>query len=203
MTTSTTIEPNASTDPRPALARALDQAGELISSTDPASAGDPTPCDKYDVAALISHLQAVVRRVGVVVAGEPFDAVGREWAAEPAEWASTWAEGRAATDKALTAAELDRVVAVPWGEATVASAIGSYVGELTTHAWDLAASTGRIGQLDSELAEIALPATLDKIPAHIRAAAEVPFGEVVAVPDDASAYDRLVAWTGRDPHWRP
>jgi len=31
--------------------------------------------------------------------------------------------------------------------------------------------------------------------------AGVPFGAVVEVPADAPAYDRLVGWLGRDPHW--
>jgi hypothetical protein len=29
------------------------------------------------------------------------------------------------------------------------------------------------------------------------------FGPVVAVPDDASAMDRFVGLTGRDPEWQP
>ena len=31
----------------------------------------------------------------------------------------------------------------------------------------------------------------------------VPFADAVPVPDDAPVIDRLVAWQGRDPHWRP
>jgi hypothetical protein len=32
---------------------------------------------------------------------------------------------------------------------------------------------------------------------------EIPFADAVPVPEDAPAIDRLVAWQGRDPHWRP
>ena len=39
------------------LARALDQAGALVTSTDPARRADPTPCSNYDVSQLIDHLQ--------------------------------------------------------------------------------------------------------------------------------------------------
>ena len=30
---------------------------------------------------------------------------------------------------------------------------------------------------------------------------DYPFAAAVAVGDDASGIDRLVAWSGRDPHW--
>ncbi len=51
---------------------------------------------------------------------------------------------RSATNAVLVADDvLDRVVVVPWGTVTGWLAIGSYAGELTTHAWDLAVATGR------------------------------------------------------------
>lgn len=192
---------NTTTDPRPLLARALDQAGELVSTTDPALAGSPTPCTEYDVAGLIGHLQGVVRRIGAVVNGQPFSSVPVDGVST--DWAGDWAAGRAGTDAALAAADLDRMVTVPWGEVPTAGAIGSYIGELATHAWDLAVATGRAGQLDPELAEVALPAAREKIPAHIRGLDGIPFAAVVEVADDAPAYDRLVGWNGRDPHWSP
>lgn len=187
------------TDPRPVLARALDQAGELISTTDPAQAGRPTPCDEYDVAALIGHLVGVVRRIGAVVGGQHFSTAPID---QPTtDWVGDWTAARSTTDEVLATADLTRQVAVPWGEVSVASAIGSYVGELTTHAWDLAVATGRVDRLDPELAEAALPGAKAKIPAHIRGMEGIPFGPVVEVADDAPAYDRLVGWNGRDPRW--
>ena len=59
-------------DPRKPLAAALDQAGSLIAAVQPDQAHLPTPCDEYDVSQLIGHLQAVVRRIGVVLDGKPF-----------------------------------------------------------------------------------------------------------------------------------
>lgn len=188
-------------DPRPMLARALDQVGALISTTDPAQAQLPTPCAEYDVAALIGHLQGVVRRIGAVVSGQPFFSVPVDNVS--VDWAGEWAEGRTGTDAALAAADLSQLVRVPWGEVPVGAAIGSYVGELATHAWDLAAATGRTDELDPELAEAALPMAHEKIPAHIRGQEGIPFAAVVEVPDDAPAYDRLAGWHGRDPRWAP
>lgn len=187
-------------DLRPLLAQALDQAGRLVRETDPALATRPTPCTDYDVATLIAHLQAVVRRIGAVVRGEPFFSVPREWVSE--DWVADWDAGRAQTDAALASADLARVVALPWGDAPVGAALGMYVGEIATHAWDLAAATGRTDELDRSLATAALPGAMAKIPADARGA-DIPFGPVVPVPEDADPYDRLVGWNGRDPAWTP
>ena len=49
---------------------------------------------------------------------------------------------------------------------------------------------------------VTLAAIRRALPAEGRGA-EVPFGPAVPVPDDAPPIARLVAWQGRDPHWRP
>lgn len=200
MDATTTTDPTT-TDPRPALASALDQIGRLIEVTDVAQGTLPTPCDEWDVATLVEHLQAVVRRVAAVLDGRPFWSVPRT--IESTDWVGDWAAGRAAADAVLADdAILGREVAVPWGTVTGAGAAGSYVGELTTHAWDLAVATGRTGELDETLALAALPAAMAKIPAEPRGE-EIPFGPVVEVGPEATAYERLVAWEGRDPRWSP
>ena len=196
-----TTTPTTTTDPRPALANAMDQIGRLIEGTDPAQGKRPTPCDDWDVATLVAHLQAVVRRIGAVLDGQPFWSVPR--IVESTDWVADWAAGRASTDAVLADdAILRREVSVPWGTVTGAQAAGSYIGELATHAWDLAVATGRAGELDARFAEAALPAAMAKIPAEPRGG-EVPFGPVVEAGPDATAYERLVAWEGRDPHWSP
>jgi uncharacterized protein (TIGR03086 family) len=81
-----------------------------------------------------------------------------------------------------------------------ASAAASYIGELSVHSWDLAMAIGRVDLLDDTLATAALPAYMDKVPAEPRGP-EIPFGPVVEVGPDATPYERLVAWTGRDPRW--
>lgn len=187
-------------DPRPLLTRALDQMGELIVTTPASAATLPTPCSDYDVAHLIDHMQAVVRRIGAVLSGEPFWSVPQS--IPSSEWAADWAAGRAGTDPVLADdANLGREVSVPWGTVDGASAAASYIGELAVHAWDLAVATGRADLLDPALATAALPAYQAKIPAEPRGG-EIPFGPVVEVGLDADPYERLVAWTGRDPQFR-
>lgn len=135
-----------------------------------------------------------------MAAGRPFDSVPRE--CDSTDWAADWAAGRAAADAALASAEVARLVQVPWGTVSLAAAIGSYVGEAAVHSWDLAVATGGTDRLDPALAEVAYPAYVEKVPATPRGG-PIPFGPVVDVGADATPYARLVAWTGRDPRWRP
>ena len=185
-------------DPRPALARAMDQVGAVIALARHDDALRPTPCADMDVATLIDHLQGVVRRVGVVAAGEPFQNAPSTYAST--DWQADWAQGRAGTDAALAAADLTREVAVPWGSVTLAQALGTYIGELSVHSWDLATSTGRLDLLDPALAEVSIGMYHLVLPAEVRGG-PIPFGPVVEVGPDAGPYERLVAWTGRDPVW--
>ena len=57
-------------DPRPLLARALDQVGALVADTPPDALDRPTPCDGWDVRTLVRHLVGVHRRVAHVGAGK-------------------------------------------------------------------------------------------------------------------------------------
>jgi uncharacterized protein (TIGR03086 family) len=167
-------------DPRPLLGAALDQAGDLIASVRPEQATLPTPCDDYDVNQLIGHMQAVVRRIGVVLSGQPFWSVPREL--ETTNWVADWAAGRAETDAVLADdACLTREVTVPCGTVPGASAAASYIGELSVHSWDLAMAIGKPELLNDALATAALPAYMEKVPAEPRGP------EIPSVPWSKSA----------------
>lgn len=184
------------TDPRPQLAYALDQLGDLVTTTDPTDSGDATPCADYNVEQLIGHVLAVVRRIGVAVSGRPLDGVPR--ALDSTDWAADWTAERAVTDAALAKADLSLEITVPWGRVSLGNALGAYIGETTVHSWDLAAATGRVDRLDPALAEGALAGYQAMVPASPRGG-PIPFGPVVEVSPDADTYQRLAAWTGRDP----
>ena len=187
-------------DQRDLLRRALDQTEALIAGTNPGDSGRPTPCTEYDVNQLIGHLIGVQRRIAAVLSGgQPFSV---PVVVESSDWRGDWASTRPEVDAVLADdAVLSRQVSVPWGTLPGGAAIASYVGELATHDWDLAVATGRTADLDDELATAALPAQQAKIPPGPRE--NLPFAPAVEVADDASPYARLVAWSGRDPQWRP
>ena len=105
-------------------------------------------------------------------------------------------------------------MALPWLQGSGAEILTSYFSELTVHTWDLATATGQQPRWDDTVVAAALDAP-QVLPAENRRAmfeqvsaamgleeVGIPFAEAVAVPDDASAIDRLVAWNGRDPGLR-
>lgn len=194
------------TDPRAALTAALDQIDALVAGLRDDQATAATPCSDFDVAALVGHLRGVEDRVAHVLAGGHFAEVLSQRPSDGtvADWVAELRSLRARVDEVIADDEmLTREVSVPWGQAPAAAAIGGYVGELTVHAWDLARATGREDVLDPALAETALPIYHQILPTELPRGGDIPFGDVVDVPTDASAYDRLVAFTGRDPQWRP
>jgi uncharacterized protein (TIGR03086 family) len=185
------------TDPRPLFVRALDQTQHLINNTAADDLTKPTPCPEYDVRTLQGHLLSVVARINLALTGG--DPLSLPKVTDSEDAASTWKEHRTALDATLADdSVLGRMCKLPFGTLPGAAAIGAYTGELTTHSWDLAKATGRLDQLDDELANSVLPMVRQFLPAEPRGG-EIPFGPVVAVADDASPYDRLAGWQGRQP----
>lgn len=186
-------------DLRPVLTRALDQTGRLIDELSPDQSSEQTPCSEYDVNGLVGHLQAVLRRMTAVLSGEHFSVVPSDL--PTSEWSADWTAGREALAPVLADDEcLTRTVTVPWGQVSGGAALGMYVGELTVHAWDLARAVDRTDQLDPSLAEMALPPSQQALPPDPRGG-DIPFAPVIEVAHDAGPYERLVAWTGRNPAW--
>ncbi|GAA4775264.1 TIGR03086 family metal-binding protein [Actinomycetospora chlora] len=191
-------------DPRPLLTRALDQIGTLIAGTAPEHLDRPTPCDGWDVRALLGHLVGVHRRIAHVGAGGHFSDVPADPAAGVVDDPATaLAAARADIDRVwgLDGRDdtvLDRELTVPWGTMPGRFVGFGYVQELTVHAWDLAAATDRTGELDEDLAAATEETSHRMVPAEPRGG-PIPFGPPVPVADGAAPYTRLVAWLGREP----
>lgn len=201
MTTSTRQQ---SADPRPYQARAADRTAALIAAVGPGRFDDPTPCDEWDVRALLGHIVDATRRfarLGEGGAGTVMDAP-----AVPAgipDDAAAWAEAYASARADLTAAWaddalLDAAYTLPWGEVPGRVALSGLLLDTVTHAWDLARALGgeHVRTLDPELAEYALAVAHRAVPAE-RRGGPTPFAPVREVPEGADAYGRLAAWLGR------
>lgn len=188
-------------DLRPQLFDAYDQALELAYAVRPGQLGDPTPCPAMDVGGLLDHIVFAARRAaslgrGAVPALE-FPAPHIELAEVPEALREAAAEARAAW---ADEESLARTVTMPWGEAYPGAAlVGIYLVELATHSWDLAFATGSVGLLDSGLGEVTLACAEANIRPDYRNPEGNPFGPQLEAPADASVWERLAAFMGRQP----
>ena len=84
---------------------------------------------------------------------------------------------------------------------SVGQAINSfYTTDVFMHAWDLARATGQDDRLDADTCAEIL-AGMESMADMIRGSGQ--FGVQQPVAPDADAQDRLIAFIGRDPSWRP
>ena len=173
----------------------------VVDQVTPAELKDPTPCDEWDVQALLNHVilwtsYSLERRAhGESVAPELME---RDFAAEP-DFARDY---RAQLDRAVAAwadpAVWDRELDV-MGAKTPAADVGALIiAEMILHGWDLAAATGQDYSVSDRAAEAALRA--------VEANAELfrqykGFADPVTVAADALVLDRVLALSGRDPAW--
>lgn len=182
-----------SDEPLDLLRRALDQTGGLIAAITPEQRSAPTPCEDWDVAALVGHVVNGLDNFTATARGEKPD-----WAAGRPPLEDDWT----AAFRSRAATLLDAWDAAPEERRPQA---GMQITEQAVHAWDIAAATGRpADRLDPVLAERALEWSRGLLkPEYRGAGGGGAIGEEVAVPDDAPVYDRLAGWFGRDPApWR-
>ena len=185
------------------LERALDQTAGLIAAIEPHQAGLATPCAGWDVRALVSHLAGRdLRNFLVAARGETPD-----WTAPDEEtgddWAAAFGDRAGPLRAAWRAADLDRPVSGPGGQAPLRARADQQITELAVHDWDLAKAIGPgPAGLDPALAEHALRWSRGMLRPEFRGP-DKAFGVEVPVAADAPVYDRLAGWFGRDPGWTP
>jgi uncharacterized protein (TIGR03086 family) len=90
---------------------------------------------------------------------------------------------------------LGRVVQMPFGEMDGAALAMFRVGDLVTHAWDLAQATGQDTNIAPDLCELVFPIFQGRLQGRDRA--QTPFKDEVPVPAQAHAADRLAGYLGK------
>jgi uncharacterized protein (TIGR03086 family) len=182
---------------------AADAAARTVAHVDAGQFDAPTPCTEWDVRTLLNHLilwtsySLEARANGGSVGQELID---RDFAADPG-----FAAGyRAQLDRALAAwsdpATWDRSLDVMGSPMPSADVAALNIAEMVLHGWDLATATGQAYTVSEPAAAAAMRA--------VEANADLfrqykGFAEPVEVPPTASALDRVLALSGRDPAWRP
>ncbi|MFF0753275.1 TIGR03086 family metal-binding protein [Streptomyces sp. NPDC004267] len=180
------------------LRTAAATAVPLVRGTADDELGAATPCAEYDVRGLLNHLLLVVENFRLLAAKQPSDFSRQpDYLAEP-DWRDRFAAEADALVTAWAAPGADE--GTTGAMDLPARTVGAMVLlDLTVHGWDLARATGRpfapdpvvVAELADEVARMAPMARKAGV-----------FGEAVALPDDgvaASAFERLLATTGRDP----
>ncbi|MFB0631270.1 TIGR03086 family metal-binding protein [Streptomyces sp. AB3(2024)] len=162
--------------------------------------GNATPCERWTVRQVLNHArldqQALVMQIrDVAPAGDPFEPADATAGDPVAELTAVLKEAAAAWESGRDAASVPTPMGpMPANLGTAAAALDAAI-----HAWDIAVATGQDLPLTEEMAE-ALEDIASKTVDFVRDS----FGKYaspVAVPEGASRAERLLAFTGRDPHW--
>ena len=178
--------------------RVLELTGNLVAATGDADLGRPTPCQGWDVRALINHMAISLLFAAAIVQHRPppvdrlstEDVLGREFRGGFGRAAAT---AREAFGDPGALAGLCRS---PAGAIPGSAWINFPTWDVFVHGWDLSKATGRPAARPDELTAPIL--------AWARATFTGPrdtgqFGELVTVAPDAPLIDQLVALFGRQP----
>jgi uncharacterized protein (TIGR03086 family) len=179
------------------LTRAQAAVASLLTTLGPDDWTRSSPCDDWDVGAVVRHLTAGERAFTTSLGGVAYDlpAITADLAAVPlTDLPAAYAAGAARLRDALAAA----------GDGTFPTGIGpmpaTAVAELRTiealiHGWDVARGVGAAYDVEAAVAERAHThslALMERLPPE-----RTPFGPRQPVPADAPAIDRLAALLGR------
>lgn len=181
------------------MAAAAAETIKIVNGVRPEQFGDSTPCDEWDVRTLLNHIilwtaySAEQRARGGSVAE---DLMNKDFAANPGFAADYAAQANKALDAWADPAAWERDLGVMGSATPSADVAALLIAESVLHGWDLAVATGQRYQCD----EATAAAVLDVVREQGELFRQYKgFADTVKVPDDASAFDKALAESGRDP----
>lgn len=178
-----------------ALSETVSIMDGLVAGLTPEHREMTTPCRKFTVHDLMNHTVNTCKLVGTIVSGQPehVPAEGTDHLAQGP--VKGWNDGKTALQSAATAENLELVRETPFGEVPGSVPMSVAVSDVLVHAWDLARATGQPVAASDDLAGFAQGTWEMVIQPEARNGDA--FAEVQPCPDDASALDRVAAFTGR------
>lgn len=157
----------------------------------------PTPCPDYKVEDLVNHVVGWLQVFDANCNGRTYDGNGAEYhcLVHPATEFHT-----AATSllDGWIKYGFDRNVSMINSELPAEMVFNMTAMEYLTHGWDLAIATGQPIPYSEQEAEDTLTRALTTLPAQYRGE-NMPFANIVKVPDSAPAIDRFIGFMGRKP----
>ncbi len=178
--------------------RALDETHSVVARIDRAQWADATPCDGWDVEALLNHLVSGNLWAAELGSGHTIEEVG-----DRLDGDVLGNDALAAYDASANAAAaifeapgaLDAPCAVSYGPVPGSVYAGHRFIDVLIHGWDLATATEQDATLDPELVEAAYKLLQDQAD-MVRASGM--FGEDILVPAGAGPQTQLLAFIGRN-----
>ncbi|MGO8889945.1 MAG: TIGR03086 family metal-binding protein [Streptosporangiaceae bacterium] len=179
------------------------EAATVVNGVPEGTLDAPTPCHDWDLRTLLNHTilwtsySAERRAHGESVAE---DLMTRDFTAEPG-FRDDYARQIDRAVKAWANQEAWEGELGMMGDATPAADVGAMlIMEMVLHGWDVARATGREYACDDAVAEAVL-ATVEQQAELFRK--YQGFADAIEAPDDATAFDRALRLSGRDPNWKP
>ena len=180
-----------SMDPLVAHQRAQDAFAGVLANVSSDHLGSPTPCSDWTIQDLIEHVIGGNEHVGL-------------WASSPVEPPARPDDIVAAHRTAAAAAQavfaapdgLSTTFNLPFGELPGQLFVGIRTTDVLTHAWDLAAASGRSTNIEPELATEQLAAARAFVGPQFRGP-DKPFGDEQQCSPERSPADQLAAFLGR------
>jgi len=185
------------------MAAAAAEAARVVSKVPEGTLDAPTPCGDWDLRTLLNHTilwtsySAERRAHGESVAE---DLMNKDFTADPGfreDYARQISKAVSAWENPDAWAGTRNVM----GDATPAADVGAMLlMETALHGWDVAAATGQDFSVDDATAR-----ALEDI---VQAQAELfrkyqGFADAVEPPRNATAFERALTLSGRDPAWKP
>ncbi|QSB05009.1 TIGR03086 family metal-binding protein [Natronoglycomyces albus] len=160
----------------------------------------PTPCSEYTVRELLNHLFYVTDLMEKGVAGEDMEMTDTppDFMSPEQTWRNRFTqaiEKCGATFSNPAVLQGDPLLGLPRSQAALLPLF-----DFVIHSWDLARATGQEYHPYPPAVDLLDQLSKEVVPGGREFGV---FAEAVEVPQDASEFARLLAFTGRDPHWRP
>ena len=185
------------------MAAAAAEAAKVVNGVPEGMLDAPTPCNDWDLRTLLNHTilwtsySAERRAHGESVAEE---LMTKDFTADPGfreDYARQIGQAvRAWAEPGAWEGELGVM-----GDATPAADVGAMlIMEMALHGWDVAKATGQAYHADDAVAE----ALLDTVEAQAELFRKYQgFADAVEPTPDATAFERALTLSGRDPNWKP
>jgi uncharacterized protein (TIGR03086 family) len=196
----------ASTAPGRLIEPVLIELADVVGNIRPEQLTDPTPCTEFDVADLRKHVLGWVTYFGAAFA-DPDGSTDRPdpQAFQPPLDPQVAAELVRTAARQISQAVEDGVAGKPVlvvkstmpGEMSLRMTLWEYL----THGSDLAKATAQPWNPPAAAIEDALAFAPGMLTDEYRGEGK-DFGHRVPVPDDAPPLDKLLGFSGRDPHWK-